>query len=151
MDSNYFVDFDVFSPSSVFNSNLNKIWKFRHLVVTLNWKHKGISLYVPNTMSIGWMVLKVEGRVRLIRTTFLGLCLLGLKRELCILVTFPKIHLRTILCFEFFFSFLNMFPWQPIFEGYVSEVFHKNVLSQIQDGSQKIQDSIWHYKWLNSK
>ena len=65
------------------SENLNKIWKFenprwrppvtsfiwlllpwkpiRHQVVWLNWKYKWSLLYVPSFMSIGWIVLKVEG------------------------------------------------------------------------------------------
>ena len=50
----------------------------------INWMYKEHSLLLPNSMSIGWMVPKVEGRSPIdspllcLRVTFLGLCLLGL-------------------------------------------------------------------------
>ena len=37
-------------------------WKpIRHHVVSLNWKYKWSSLFVPNFKSIGWIMSKVEG------------------------------------------------------------------------------------------
>ena len=37
-------------------------WKsIRHHVVPLNWKYKWSLLHVPSFMSIGWILLKVEG------------------------------------------------------------------------------------------
>ena len=59
-----------------------------HHVVSLNWKYKWSLLYVPNFKLIGWVVLKVEGGVRLtpppsrLRVTIFSRRLLGLKREL---------------------------------------------------------------------
>ena len=38
-------------------------WKpIKQQVVSISWKYKERSLYVPNIKSIGWMVSKVEGR-----------------------------------------------------------------------------------------
>ena len=89
------------------SENLNKIWKFenprwrppvtsficlllpwkpiRHHVVLLNLKYKWNLLYLPNFKSIGWVVSKVEGGVRLtppssrLRVSIFSRRLLGLR------------------------------------------------------------------------
>ena len=57
-------------------------------MVSLNWKYKWSVLYVPNFKSIGWIVSKVEGGVRLtppppprLRVTIFSRRLLGLIAE----------------------------------------------------------------------
>ena len=39
------------------------LWKpIKQLLVSINWKYKERSLYVPNIWPIGWMISKVDGR-----------------------------------------------------------------------------------------
>ena len=117
----------VFSLYSVFNSNIKEFWKFenprwwplltsfiwfwlpwksiRHHVDTINWKYKESSLHVPNIKSIGLMVSKVEGRGWLtpppsplcLCVTFLGLCLLGLRRPFLMVQTDDHLVSKTLV------------------------------------------------------
>ena len=39
------------------------LWnQIKQQVVSINWKYKERSFYLPNILSIKWMALKVEGR-----------------------------------------------------------------------------------------
>ena len=41
---------------------LTIVARLRHHVVSFNWKYKWSLLYAPNFKTIGWIVLKVEGK-----------------------------------------------------------------------------------------